>query len=317
MTGIRSLTPAVSRAKSRSEGRAKAVGVGSSALFGDDAPPSPACTCPLLHVRRRPGHAPPPARPVAPDPRPRRHAHCAHPRRRPSRVHPCAGALLTAPAPTRQPPHGRPPPHAGAAHGLRRLGCPRRPAATAGDRPRASAGMPRWPCASGTCRTAWPCPRPCRVPSAWGEPPPLRHGMAPQATSRREGGPQRTRPRGGPRTPGRMDRRRVTPRPQATGAGEGLTTGRPASASRPGGQGHTGVSGLAHGDRSRRAGWRRTPPPAVPATTRRGNSREGTHRLSVLPRAHTMVPLMPACRPAPAAGAEQWFNRNFFHPKFL
>ena len=87
----------------------------------------------------------------------------------------------TAPAPTRQPPHGRPPPHAGAAHGLRRLGCPRRPAAPAGDGPLANAGTPRWPCASDACRTAWPCLRPCRVPSAWEGPPPRGHGVAHQA----------------------------------------------------------------------------------------------------------------------------------------
>src|SRR5712692_3904245 len=103
------LTLVVSRANSRSEGRAKAVGVGSSALFGPDAPPRSARTCP--------DSAP------AVDSTTRPHPHDQRPQTRDRDNTPPVSTLddahrVWAPAPercriatatthTRQPPHGR------------------------------------------------------------------------------------------------------------------------------------------------------------------------------------------------------------------
>ena len=124
----------MSRASSRSEARAEAVGVGSSALFGPVAPPRPARPCP--------DSAP------AVDSTTRPHPHDQRPQTRDRDNTPPVSTLddahrVWAPAPercriatatthTRQPPHGR-----------LEMGCLGRRAATAGARHLTSASVPR------------------------------------------------------------------------------------------------------------------------------------------------------------------------------
>ena len=98
--------------------------------------------------------------------------------------------------------------------------------------------------------------------------------VRPQETPRREG---RLAPatRACPRQPVRVDRRRVTPRTQATGTGAGPHHGSACIHLPARGAGTYGRVGLSRGDRPRRAGWRRTPPPAAPTATRMGEKPRG------------------------------------------